>query len=95
MNRSTLRKHKRRVYDPEALQRELYNRSIVLTRSAHALSTAAEQLLRAHGRDVTRSAVDVRTAALSAMIAAVNAYELVGGYDLAGWLERRSRAAED
>lgn len=94
MPRTPPRKPKYKRYDPEALRRELYNRSVALTRSAHALTTAASQLVQAHGRDSTRSAAEVRTAAFAAMLAALGAYELIGGYDLAAWLDRWSHEGE-
>jgi hypothetical protein len=73
-------------YDPEALCRELYRRSQALTRSAHALDAAAAQLREAHSRDHGKAATEVRSAALVAMHAALSAYELIGGYDLAEWI---------
>lgn len=91
MRRTSLRKPQYKRYEPEALRRELYNRSVALTRSAHALTTAASQLMQAHGRDSTRSAAEVRNAAFAAMLAALGAYELIGGYDLAAWLDRWSQ----
>jgi hypothetical protein len=74
------------TYDPEALCRELYRPSQALTRSAHALDAAAAQLREAHSRDHGKAATEVCCAALVAMHAALSAYELIGGYDLAEWI---------
>lgn len=79
------------TYDPAALSRELYNRSAILTQAAHALTTAADQLAQAHSRDHSKSAANVRTAAYAAARAALSACELIGAYDLARWIARRSR----
>jgi hypothetical protein len=82
-------------WEPEALHRELYRRSQTLTRSAHALDAAAVQLREAHVRDHGKAATDVRSAALVAMHAALSAYELVGAYDLAAWLNTQVGERED
>ena len=79
------------TYDPDCLSRELYNRSAILTQAAHTFSSAADQLVQAHSNDYSKSAADVRTAAYSAVRAALSAYELIGAYELARWLTRRSR----
>ncbi|MGC4068929.1 MAG: hypothetical protein QM784_30650 [Polyangiaceae bacterium] len=85
-------KSERRSYNPEVLQRELYDRSQALTRAAHALVVAADQLRQAHSRDYGKSETEVRAAALVAMHAALSAYELIGRYELAAWLASASEA---
>ena len=64
------------TYDPDCLSRELYNRSAILTQVAHTFSSAADQLVQAHSGDYSKSAADVRTAAYSAVRAALSACEL-------------------
>ena len=76
------------VYDPERLKRELSDRSAILTRAAHALELAAEQLREATDRsNCTKSSVDIRSAAMTAVHGALGALELSGQYDLAAFLE--------
>ena len=79
------------TYDPDALSRELYNRSAILTQAAHAFTIAADQLMQAHASDHSKSSATVRTAAHAAVRAALSACELIGSYDLARWIARRSR----
>jgi hypothetical protein len=79
------------TYDPDALSRELYNRSAILTQAAHALTITADQLVQAHNRDHSKSAAAVRTATYAAVRAALSACELIGAYDLARWIARKSR----
>ena len=78
----------RASYDPESLRRELFDRSTILTRAAHALELAAEQLREApsHG-NYRESSVDIRSAAMTAMHGALGALELSGEYEVAAFIE--------
>lgn len=78
----------RATYDPQSLQRELSDRSAVLSRAAHALELAAEQLREAPSRgSCLRSSVDIRAAAMTAMHGALGALALSGEYELAAYVE--------
>lgn len=75
-------------YDPESLRRELFERSAILTRAAHALELAAEQLREApRAGSCQRSSVEIRSAAMTAMHGALGALELSGEYELAAYLD--------
>lgn len=78
----------RATYDPESLRRELSDRSAILTRAAHALELAAEQLREAPSQgSCLRSSVDIRAAAMTAMHGALGVLELSGEYELAAFIE--------
>jgi hypothetical protein len=74
-------------YDPEQLRRELFERSAI-TRAAHALELAADQLREAPGQSSwAKCSVEIHSAAMTAMHGALGALELSGEYRLAVVLE--------
>ncbi len=76
------------AYDPESLRRELFDRSAVLTRAAHALELAAGQLREAPCRvSSMECSVHIRSAAMTALQGAFSAFEVSAAYDLAAFLE--------
>jgi hypothetical protein len=76
------------AYDPGRLRRELFDRSAVLTRAAHALELAAGQLREApcHGSCMACS-VHIRSAAMTALQGAFGAFEVSAAYELAAFME--------
>ena len=78
----------RASYDPESLRRELFDRSELLNRAAHALELAAEQLREAPGAgNCQKSSVEIRSAAMTAMHGALGALVVSGEYEMAAYLE--------
>lgn len=74
--------------DAESLRRQLFYRSDVLIRAAHALELAAGQLRQAADHaNYLKSSVDIRAAAMIAMHGAFEALELSGEYEFAAWIE--------
>ncbi|HEY5956527.1 MAG TPA: hypothetical protein VIV60_08245 [Polyangiaceae bacterium] len=81
----------RATYDPESVRRELFERSAILIRAAHALELAAEQLREAPGQGSwTKCSVEIHSAAMTAMHGALGALEISGEYRLAAVLEECS-----
>ncbi len=83
------------TFEVKQLRRHLYEQSAVFTGAAHAMIAAADQLRAAHSNDFCRAAVEVRSAAMVAMHAALSAHQLVGAYELAGWLKGIGRATTE
>jgi hypothetical protein len=80
------------IYDTDALQRHLYERSAILSRAAHALELAAMQLREAPDRsNCMKGSVDIRSAAMVALHGALGALELSGEYELAAFVLSASR----
>ncbi|HEY5958897.1 MAG TPA: hypothetical protein VIV60_20190 [Polyangiaceae bacterium] len=78
----------RATYDPESVRRELFERSAILIRAAHALELAAEQLREAPCQGSwTKCSVEIHSAAMTAMHGAL---EISGEYRLAAFLEECS-----
>lgn len=76
------------IFDREQLRRELFDRSALLIRSAHALELAAEQLREAPRRDSWSAvSVDIHSAAMTAMHGALGALALSGEYQMAALID--------
>jgi|GEM_PF-5799772 len=78
----------RAEYDRDRLRRELFDRSAVLTRAAHALELAAGQLREAPCQDSSlQISVHIRAAAMTAMQGAFGAFDVSAAYEFAAFLE--------